>query len=138
MMINSVITKGRHAVRRHYVLQIALIIAIWKLGEFIAHACALPVPGSVIGMALLLVMLRYNIIALPSVKRGADVFLAEMLLFFVPAVLAVLDHPEFLGWLGVKLLIAILVGTVIVMTCTALTMELLFRLSRKAGNHALE
>jgi holin-like protein len=138
MNLNNVMTVGKRAIRTHYVLQIALIIAIWKLGELLAHVSTLPVPGSVIGMALLLVMLRCKIIALPSVKRGADVFLAEMLLFFVPAVLAVLDHPEFLGWLGVKLLLAILVGTVIVMTCTALTMELFFRLSSKAGSHVLE
>ncbi len=139
MDLNNVMTISRHAIRKHYLLQIALIIAIWKMGELIAHASTLPIPGSVIGMTLLLVMLRCKLIALPSVKRGADVFLAEMLLFFVPAVLAVLDHPEFLGWLGLKLLIAILLGTVIVMTCTALTMELLFRLSNhKAGKHVME
>lgn len=138
MDLHNLMTMGRRAVRKHYLLQIVLIIAIWKMGDVIARVSTLPIPGSVIGMALLLVMLRFKFIELPSVKRGADVFLAEMLLFFVPAVLAVLDHPEFLGWLGFKLLVAILIGTVIVMTCTALTMEFLFRLSRKAGTHALE
>lgn len=139
MDLHNLMTVGRRAVRKHYVLQIALIIAIWKMGELLAHVSTLAVPGSVVGMALLLVLLRCKIIQLPSVKRGADVFLAEMLLFFVPAVLAVLDHPEFLGWLGLKLLVAILLGTVIVMTCTALTMELLFRLSRnKVGSHVME
>jgi len=32
-------------------------------------------------------------------KRGADWLIAEMLLFFVPAVLALLNHKEFIGLL---------------------------------------
>lgn len=139
MDLHTMIATGKRAIRQYHALQIGLIVAIWKLGDVLAHASTLAIPGSVVGMALLLVMLRCKVIALPSVKRGADVFLAEMLLFFVPAVLAVLDHPEFLGWLGIKLLAAILLGTVLVMICTALTMEMLFRLSRnKAGHHVME
>jgi len=57
--------------------------------------------------------------------------LAEMLLFFIPAVPAVLDHQEFLGPLGLKLLAAVLAGTLLVMGGTALTVDLCCRLARR-------
>lgn len=59
--------------------------------------------------------------------RGANWLLGEMLLFFVPAVMSLLDHREFLGVLGVKLLVVILLGTALVMIGTALTIELCYR-----------
>ena len=46
-----------------------------------------------------------------------------MLLFFVPAVLAVTQHGEFIGLLGLKVLVVILAGTVTVMAVTALTVD---------------
>ena len=57
------------------------------------------------------------------VARGAGWLLAEMLLFFVPAVVALLAHPEFLGLTGLKVLLVILGSTVMVMLATALTVE---------------
>jgi holin-like protein len=56
-----------------------------------------------------------------------------MLLFFVPAVLAVMDHREFLGLLGLKILSVILLGTVVVMSVTALVVDLGYRLSEAHG-----
>jgi holin-like protein len=42
----------------------------------------------------------------------------------VPAALAVLEHREFLGVLGLKVLTVILVGTLAVMAVTVVTVEL--------------
>jgi len=58
-----------------------------------------------------------------------------MLLFFVPAVLAVLDHREFLGLLGLKLLAVVLGGTLLVMGGTGLTVDLCCRLSPRLVRH---
>ncbi|MNL56483.1 holin-like protein [compost metagenome] len=60
-------------------------------------------------------------------QRGASWLLGEMLLFFVPAVMSLLDHREFLGLLGLKLLVVILLGTALVMAGTALTIDLCYR-----------
>jgi holin-like protein len=71
-----------------------------------------------------------------SLRRGANWYLAEMLLFFIPAVAAVREHPEFLGVLGVKLLVAIVAGTLVVMVATALSIELCFRMIFAAPGYA--
>lgn len=117
----------RIALRRSRVLQIALIVLFSLMGQGLAAALGLPVPGGVIGMALVLVLLATRRLRVRNVHRGASWLLGEMLLFFVPAVMSLLDHREFLGMLGVKLLVVILLGTALVMTGTALTIELCYR-----------
>lgn len=141
MDLNRFTTWCRHFVRNHNIIQMAFIIVLWKVGDIIAYLTHLPVPGSVIGMVILLILLKIKFVRLSSVKKGAGFFLAMMLLFFVPAVLAILNHPEFIGWTGLKILLVIFVGTAVVMTCTALTIELYFRFkarNNKGDDHAVE
>ncbi len=113
---------------RSRLLQVGLIVAFWFLGEMLAHVTDVPVPGSVIGMVALLGLLASGTIQPSSMKRGSSFLLADMLLFFVPAVLAVLDHSEFLGLVGVKILAVILIGTVTVMSATALAVDFGYRM----------
>jgi len=112
--------RGLHQAR---LAQIGLIVGFWLLGEALARLAHLPVPGSIVGLALLLALLATGRISPMSMRRGAQWFLAEMLLFFVPAVLAVTQHGEFIGLLGLKVLVVILAGTVTVMAVTALTVD---------------
>ncbi|WP_251863860.1 CidA/LrgA family protein [Achromobacter sp. Marseille-Q4962] len=118
---------ARSALRRSRLLQISLIVAFSLVGQAVAAATGLPVPGGVIGMALVLVLLATRRLRVRNVHRGASWLLGEMLLFFVPAVMSLLDHREFLGMLGLKLLLAIVLGTALVMTGTALTIDLCYR-----------
>jgi holin-like protein len=117
------------ALRHSRLLQIALLAAFWAFGETITRVTGLPVPGGIVGMGLALLALGARSLRVASMKRGADWFLAEMLLFFVPAVLALLDHREFLGLLGLKILAIILLSTMAVMCVTALTIDLCYRWS---------
>jgi holin-like protein len=78
-------------------------------------------------MALALLALGARGLHIGSLKRGANWLLAEMLLFFVPAVLALLDHSELLGLMGLKILTVIILSTVAVMSVTALTVDLCYR-----------
>lgn len=123
----------RRGLHRSRLAQLGLILALWLAGEGLVRASGLPLPGGVFGLALALVLLASRRISLFSLKRGAEWFLAEMLLFFVPAVLAVTDHPEFVGLLGLKILIVILGGTVAVMGVTALTVDLCYRWRLRHG-----
>lgn len=112
---------------RSVVLQVGAIVAFWLAGEAIVRASSIPVPGAVVGLALLFVLVATRRVSESSVRRGAQWFLADMLLFFVPAVLAVLDHREFVGLLGLKLLFVILASTAAVMLVTALVVDRSFR-----------
>ena len=113
--------------RRTRLMQIVVLGAFWFAGDAAARAVGLPVPGGVLGMLGLLVLLGTGLLKISSVRLGARTLLAEMLLFFVPSVLAVLDHQEFIGTMGLKVVAVILVGTILVMTSTAMTVELCYR-----------
>lgn len=118
-------------------MQIAVLGLFWMLGEALVRLAHLPLPGGIVGMAVVLVLLASGVIRPIAVRRGAYWLIAEMLLFFVPAVMAVLDHHEFVGLLGLKIVGVILVGTVLVMGGTALTVDLFYRWRmRREGTHA--
>lgn len=108
-------------------VQIAVLGLFWFFGDAAVRAAGLPIPGGVIGMLALLTLLGTGLVKVTSVRGGAKVLLAEMLLFFVPSVLAVLDHSEFIGAVGLKIAAVIFVGTVLVMVVTALTVDLCYR-----------
>ena len=127
MSSHAAFVLARRFVHRSPLLQVAMLLLFWVAGEAIAHTTGLPLPGGVIGMVLVLALLAAQRLRPASVRRGAQWLLGDMLLFFVPAVLAVLDHQELLGVLGLKLLAIILVGTAAVMATTALTVELCTR-----------
>jgi holin-like protein len=121
----SVLT--RRFFRRSTFLQIGLVAAFWFLGDWLGRQTGLPLPGGVIGLFLALVVLHVRGLPVVTMKRGADWLLADMLLFFVPAVLAVLDHRELIGLTGLKILSVIVLSTIAVMVVTALTIDLCYR-----------
>jgi len=117
--------------RDHPLLQIAILALFWLAGEAVVRLTGLTVPGGVVGLALAFALLAFGMIRLSSLQRGANWLLAQMLLFFVPAVPAVMDHRELFGVTGAKVLIVILAGTAAVMASTALTVELFHRLASR-------
>lgn len=114
-------------------VQIFFLLAFWQAGETIVRLAHLPLPGAIAGMLLVLALFTSGAMNTATVQRGAEWFLAEMLLFFVPAVLALLDHGEFLGIVGLKVIAVILIGTVLVMGITAMAIDLGYRLMMRRG-----
>ncbi|MEJ0098733.1 MAG: CidA/LrgA family protein [Pseudomonadota bacterium] len=98
--------------------QIALVILFWLAGSLVVRIAHLPFPAAVPGLALLLLLLSAGWLPQAFIASGANWLLARMLVFFVPAVLAVLEHPEFVGVLGLKILFVIIASTLAVMLVT--------------------
>ena len=117
---------ARRGLRQSRLMQIALISATWWTATGVVHLLALPVPAGIVGMAFALLLLATRRISLFALRRGAEWFVGEMMLFFVPAVVSVLDHPELIGRLGAELLLLVVLSTLAVMTVTALTVELFY------------
>lgn len=113
--------------RGSFIAQIALLCAIWFAGDMVAKLSGLPIPGGILGLAFVLLLLLTGRVRAPVMKRGADWFLGNMLLFFIPAILAVLDHGELFGPTGLKILAVIFSSTLIVMLSTAFVVDLCYR-----------
>lgn len=98
---------------------LAALLAFQLLGEAIAHLSGWPVPGPVIGMALLFV-------AWPALTRlharlggVADTLLAHFGLLFVPAGVGVMLHAGLLRDWWAPLLVGVIVSSVLTMALTA-------------------
>jgi len=126
--VHGLRVRAMYQLHRSRLMQIGVLALFWLIGETVARGIGLPLPGGIVGMAVVLALLGCGVIRPASVSRGASFLLAEMLLFFIPAVLAVIEHREFLGLLGLKVFGVVFLGTVLVMTGTALTVDLGLRL----------
>lgn len=127
----SILRSMHRTLHRSMLLQIAVLAVFWGLGEGVVRLTGLPLPGGIVGMVVVLGLLSGGFIRPASVRRGASWLLAEMLLFFVPAVMAVLDHKELVGLDGLKIGAVILLGTLMVMAGTALAVDLCLRWGRR-------
>ncbi|MCB4768119.1 CidA/LrgA family protein [Ancylobacter sp. Lp-2] len=127
MSSRTVTARATHVLRHSAPLQVGVVIGFWLAGEGIVRLFGLPLPGGIVGLVIVLALLASRRVRTRSMRRGAQWLLADMLLFFVPAVLAVLDHQELLGLTGLKILAVILVSTVSVMITTAFTVDRCYR-----------
>ncbi len=90
-----------------------------------------PLPGSVIGLAILLLLLCSKVIPEKAVKSGAAWLIGDLLLFFIPPVVAVLKYEDILEQYGVTLLSSMLAASCLVLLGTAFTVDRLFNFERK-------
>jgi holin-like protein len=60
-------------------------------------------------------------------QLGAGWLMAEMLLFFIPALMSLLDYGSLVREEGWRILLVIAVSTLMVMVVTAVTVELVCR-----------
>jgi len=107
--------------------ELATLIGIWWCFDRGAALLHLPLPGAVLGLFALLAAFWSKLIDPDRLRRGSDVLLRHLLLFFLPPMLVLRAHPEMLGWLGVKLLAVIVAGTVAVMSVTGLAVQFMTR-----------
>jgi len=73
-----------------------------------------------IGLFLLFFALLFKIIKLEWVETGANWLIAELLLFFIPSAVGIVNYDEILSWQGINAILVIGLGTFIVMSSTAL------------------
>ena len=127
MSSHSISTRLKRFVHRNGPLQVGLVLAFWLAGQSVVRLTGLPVPGGVVGMLAVLLLFATRRLSVLSMRRGAEWLIGDMVLFFVPAVLAVLDHRELLGLVGLKVVGVILCSTLAVMGVTGLTVDLCCR-----------
>jgi holin-like protein len=111
------------------VLHLTILLAFQLAGEVIARGLGLPLPGPVIGMALLFAALVALPRLAPAITPTARGLLAHLSLLFVPAGVGVVGHLDRLGSDGAALMVAIVGSTVLAMVAAALTFVAVARLT---------
>lgn len=108
-------------------LQVVLYAGLFILSEYLVSHFSLPLPANVVGLLLLLLLIGCKIVPLHWVRAGSRWLLAEMLLFFVPAVVAVVNYTQLLLADGWRILIVIAISTLLVLGSTAWVVDRIYR-----------
>jgi len=103
------------------ILHLTTLLAFQLIGEICARMFGLPLPGPVIGMALLFVALMISPRLATAVTPTTKVLLSHLSLLFVPAGVGVVGHLGLFGSDGVALATAIIGSTALAITASVLT-----------------
>lgn len=108
-------------------IELVVLLAIYFLGCQLVVWLAWPIPGGVVGLGLLLATFASGLIKPAALQLGAGVLMAEMLLFFIPALMSLLDYGGLVRNDGWRILLVIGLSTLAVMLVTAFTVEWMCR-----------
>jgi holin-like protein len=114
---------------------ITLLLVFQLIGEIIAMTLVLPIPGPVIGMALLFAALAARGGPSSELRSTAQRLLQHLSLLFVPAGTGVMLHFQRMSNEWLALALSLLGSTLMTIAVTALTLRFLAR-SRKLGDDA--
>ena len=110
---------------------LTILLVFQLVGEAISHFFNLPVPGPVIGFALLLAALIVRGGVPEELRKTSVGILQHFALLFVPACVGVMVHLARLRDEWFPIVVAIVVSTILTIACTGLAMIWLMRLTSK-------
>ena len=111
--------------------ELVVLLAIYLLGTQLSVWFGWPIPGGVVGLGLLLASFASGLVKPATLQLGAGVLMAEMLLFFIPALMSLLDYGGLVRNDGWRILLVIGFSTLSVMLVTAFTVEMVCRWSMR-------
>ena len=111
---------------------ITLLLVYQLLGEVIALALGLPIPGPVIGMLLLFLTLLARGGVSGELRDTANNLLSHLSLLFVPAGTGVMVHLARVADEWLPITVALLGSTVLTIAVTALVMRALMSVRERA------
>ena len=103
------------------------------VGEALSRVLELPIPGPVLGMALLLAFLLGRGRAFESMTVAADGLARHLSLLFVPAGAGVMLHVAQIEAEWLPIAAAIAISTVLAIASTAITFQWLVRRQERAS-----
>ncbi len=108
----------------------AVLLCLQLAGEALVRAVGSPLPGPVIGLALLFAWLVTNLPLPLETNATANGILKHLSLLFVPAGVGVVQQLPLLGAEGWKLMVVILVSIALSLAATAITFAALAKLMK--------
>ena len=97
----------------------ALFFLCQLAGEIAVRLVGAPVPGPVLGVALLFALLAVRGQVPAAVGGDAETLLRNMPLMFVPAGVGILQQLDVVARFGARLVVVVIVSTIVAMVTTA-------------------
>ncbi|PTJ59072.1 CidA/LrgA family protein [Mammaliicoccus sciuri] len=96
------------------ILQICMIYFITVLGSWIQDTLNIPIAGSIIGLAILFLLLQFKIIKEEWIKDGANLLLSTMIFFFIPSIVGAMNLVDQINAQFIFLIVLVIASTCIV------------------------
>ncbi|TCN77259.1 holin-like protein [Vibrio crassostreae] len=109
------------------IAQVSVLCLVWLLSDWLVSGLHIPLPSNVFGMFFLLSLLLTKVVKVQWLKAGSSWLITEMLLFFIPAVVAIVNYQNLFQQQGIKIVLVIGVSTVFVLSMTALVVDIVYR-----------
>ncbi len=109
------------------IYEICRVLACLAAGEVLSRFCPLPIPGTVIGLALLLTWLCVLGRVPENLSKLADYMLGMFGLFFVPAGVGFISHVGLITADFTAIFLVIFIGTFVTIASVGLSIKLLAR-----------
>lgn len=106
-----------------------LLVLLQLIGDIAAHLAGLPVPGPVIGLALLIGILVWRNALPGALESTADGLLSHLSLMLVPAGVGVVAQAALLAAHGAALALVVTISTLATLAVTALAFRAVARLT---------
>ncbi|WMJ79980.1 CidA/LrgA family protein [Clostridium sp. MB40-C1] len=107
--------------------QTLIVLSIYFLGNLLHNILHLAIPGSVLGMVILLICLCTGMIKLEMIEEISNFLLDHLAFFFIPAGVGLISYFSILKDNWVSILIISLLSTILVMSFTGSTIQWMIR-----------
>jgi len=111
-------------------IQILMLCFFSYMMEALSTFFNLPIPGSILGLIILFILLQTNTVHLKWLEAGGNWLVAELLLFFVPSAVGILQYHQLLFENGIKIILIIISSSAVVMICSGLLAEYMSKRKR--------
>lgn len=115
------------------VAQVLFFVILAKLANLLVQWLHLPVPGSILGILMMFILLKCNVIRLNWIDSGAKWLIAEMLLFFIPSVVGIINYKELVMQSGLGIASAIIFSAIVVMISSGLAGQFILSYKERAA-----
>mgnify|MGYP001156645551 CR=1 FL=1 len=95
-----------------------LLLLFQFIGEGLSTFFAMPIPGNVIGMALMLLALSIGWVKIEWLQEAAELLLVYMAMFFVPAGVGVMLYFDLIAKEWLPIAAGTIISTFVVMAVT--------------------
>jgi len=119
--------KKRQRIRMKYLRQFSIIAMIALAGEILNHFLPLPVPSSIYGIVILLMLLISGALKVEQIKDVSSFLIEIMPVMFIPAAVGLLESFGLLAPSLAAYAVIIFISTVAVMAVSGLVTQAVIR-----------
>ncbi|MFY4777354.1 CidA/LrgA family protein [Metabacillus sp. RGM 3146] len=106
-----------------WIIQLIIILVFLLFGKLISTIFHIPIPGSVIGMIMLLVALIAGFMKLEWIEKVAAFQIKHLTLLFVPLVIGLFLSPNLMSLLDLSFIFALIISSLCCLLGTAFSVE---------------